>query len=519
MKLLRVLAPTLLLLLTVPAAEAAERDFPRDFLWGTAIAGLQAEAGGQPSNADPRSDWWVWSRDPMNIEKGWVTGDRIERGPGHWRLFRKDIDLAAERLRSNAFRFSIEWSRVFPRSTAGVRVGRRIDLADLRRLDKLADKSALRHYAAELRVSNRRGLKPFVTVSHFALPTWIHDPIAVRDALAGRGPDAALPRIARGGWLNKSTVREFRKYAAYLAWKFGPRVTYWTPTNEPMVVAANGYVNVPGAFAGYFPPGAFSFSGAIRVVTNLVRANAAAYDAIHAFDRRARVGPVHNMIAFTPADPASARDRAGAAHADYLFNRLYLNAVVKGREDLDVDGRVTPRERHAERAGKADFIGLNYYFRSRVTGLGDSISERIKLLDFLPRNSYSTPLTPTLPPCPSTCTDFGWEVYPDGFRRSLKTAGNYDLPVYVTENGLADADDDMRSAYLVSHLRAVRAAMRAREARVRGYLYWTLVDNFEWAAGYYPRFGFFSYDPDTLRRTERPSARVFARIARTGRLP
>ena len=154
-----------------------------------------------------------------------------------------------------------------------------------------------------------------------------------------------------------------------------------------------------------------------------------------------------------------------------------------------------------------------------MTGLGDSISNRIKLLDFLPRNSYATPLTPTLPPCPTTCTDFGWEVYPEGFRRSLKTAGGYGLPVYVTENGLADADDGMRSAYLVSHLRAVRAAMRAREARVRGYLYWTLVDNFEWAAGYYPRFGFFSYDPDTLRRTERPSARVFARIARTGRLP
>ena len=519
MRLLRALAPTLLLLVAAPAAGAAERDFPRDFLWGTAIAGLQAEAGGHPSNADPRSDWWVWSRDPLNIERGWVAGDRIERGPGHWRLFRKDIDLAAERLRSNAFRFSIEWSRVFPRSTAGVRVGRRIDLADLRRLDRLADHSALRHYAAELRVSNRRGLKPFVTVSHFALPTWIHDPIAVRDALAGRGPDAALPRIARGGWLSRSTVREFRKYAAYLAWKFGPRVTYWTPTNEPMVVAANGYVNVPGAFAGYFPPGAFSFSGAIRVVTNLVRANAAAYDAIHAFDRRARVGPVHNMIGFTPADPASARDRTGAAHADYVFNRLYLNAVIKGREDLDVDGRIAPGERHPERAGKADFIGLNYYFRSRVTGLGDSISDRIKLLDFLPRNSYATPLAPTLPPCPTTCTDFGWEVYPEGFRRSLKTAGSYGLPVYVTENGLADASDRMRSAYLVSHLRAVRAAMRAREARVRGYLYWTLVDNFEWAAGYFPRFGFFSYDPDTLRRTERPSARVFARIARTGRLP
>ena len=370
MKVLRALVPTLLVLLVAaPAAgAAAKRDFPRSFLWGTAIAGLQAEAGGQPSNADPRSDWWVWSHDPLNIERGWVTGDLIEKGPGHWRLFRKDIDLAAERLRASAYRFSVEWSRVFPRSTASVRVGRRISVADLRRLDKLANHAALRHYAAELRVADRRGLEPFVTVSHFSLPTWVHDPIAVRDALAGRGPDEALPRLKRGGWLSSSTVREFRKYAAYLAWKLGRRVTFWTPLNEPLVVAANGFVNVPGAFAGYFPPGAFSFSGAIRVVTNLVRANAAAYDAIHRFDSRARVGPVHNMIAFTPTDPASARDRSATRHADYLFNRLFLNAVVRGRVDLDVDGRIEPSERLPKLGGKADYLGVNYYFRGRVTG-------------------------------------------------------------------------------------------------------------------------------------------------------
>jgi beta-glucosidase/6-phospho-beta-glucosidase/beta-galactosidase len=512
---LRAAALSLALLALAPAAASA-RDFPRGFLWGPAIAGLQSEAGGRPSHADTRSDWWAWAHDPANIAAGRVSGDPIERGPGHWSRYRRDLDLARKRLGSNAFRFSIEWSRIFPRSTAGVRVGRRIDLRDLRRLDRLADHRAVRHYAAELRAIRRRGMAPFVTVSHFSLPTWIHDPIAVRDALAGRPPDAALPPLRRAGWLDPATVREFRKYAAYLAWRYGRLVGLWSPLNEPMVVATNGYVNVPGAFAGWFPPGAYSFTGVIRVVTNLIRANAAAYDAIHAFDRRARVGPVHNMIAFTGATDT---DLIPARHADYLFNRLFLNAVVRGREDLNVDGRIGPGERHPERAGKADFIGLNYYFRGRVSRLPAPLSTRIGLLDFLPSFSYRTPLQPAAAPCPTVCTDFGSEVYPEGFRRSLRTAGSYGLPVYVTENGLADADDDMRRGYLLSHLRLLRDAMRHRLARVRGYLHWTLVDNFEWSAGYFPRFGFFSYDPETLRRRERPSARAFARIARTGRLP
>ena len=141
-------------------------------------------------------------------------------------------------------------------------------------------------------MAGRRGLEPFVTVSHFSLPDWLHDPIAVRATRSrAAGRTSRCRGLKRGGWLSSSTVREFRKYAAYLAWKLGGPVTFWTPLNEPLVVAANGFVNVPGAFAGYFPPGAFSFSGAIRVVTNLVRANAAAYDAIHRFDPRRGWGP------------------------------------------------------------------------------------------------------------------------------------------------------------------------------------------------------------------------------------
>jgi beta-galactosidase len=506
----RRLAPLTLVLTLTLAGAASARDFPRSFLWGPAISAFQTEAGGRPAHADRRSDWWVWSHDAQNIAAGRVSGDRVERGPGHWRLFRRDARLARRRLGSNAFRLSIDWSRVFPRSTARATTPRQ--------LDELANRTAVRHYAAELAALRRRGMTPIVTLNHFTLPSWLHDPIAVRAAFEGVGPDAPPPAVGRGGWLNRSAVHEFRKFAAWAAWRYRRQVRLWVTVNEPMVVAVSGYVNVPGAIAGWFPPGVFSFTGAVRVVRNLARANAAAYDAVHRHDPRARVGPVHNMVAFTPSDASSASDRRGARHADYIFNRLYLNAVIRGVDDRDVDGVIDPGERRPDLRGRADFVGLNYYFRSRVRGLAAPASATVPLFDFVPTTSYARPQDPGAPPCPSTCTDFGWEIYPKGFRSVLRIAGGYGRPVYVTENGLADADDDQRSRYLVDHLRQLRAAMRAGDADVKGYLAWSLVDNFEWAAGYYPRFGFFSYDPRTLERRERPSARVFRRIARSGSL-
>jgi beta-galactosidase len=499
----RALLLSVVLALALPAAAGA-RDFPRGFLWGPAIAAFQTEAGGRPANADTRSDWWVWSHDRENIEAGRVSGDRVERGPGHWRMFRRDAALARRRLGSNAFRLSIEWSRLFPRAPGSAR--------SPRALDRFVDQDAARHYEAELAAIRRHGMKPLVTLNHFTLPTWLHDPIAVRDAFAGRGPDDPLPALERAGWLDRRTVREFGRFAAWAAWRYGDQVDLWVTLNEPMVVAVNGYVNVAGAFAGWFPPGVYSFPAAVRAVRNLAKANAVAYDAVHRHDARAQVGPVHNMISFTGDQPA-------AQHADYVFNRVFLNAVVRGREDADVDGRIEAGERRPDLRGRADFIGLNYYFRSRVVGLGAPASSTVSLFDFLPTNTYRHPQRPDAPPCPTTCTEFGWEVHPQGFREVLRIAGSYGLPVYVTENGLADANDDMRRRYLLDHLRALRGAMRDRLARVKGYLAWTLVDNFEWAAGYYPRFGFFSYDPDTLARRERPSARLFRRIARLGTLP
>ena len=524
------LAATMALLAAaIPAAEAsaasASGKFPPGFLWGTALAGFQAEAG-QGRNLDPNSDWFAWTHDQGNIDEGIVSGDLPEDGPGHWRRFRSDLDLAAGDLHNNAFRFSVEWSRIFPRSTEGIDVGRRIGIKDLKALDRVANKRALRHYREVLMAASRRGLTPFVTLHHWTLPTWLHDPVATRAALAGRDPSGPLPELEAGGWLQRTTVGEFRKYAAYLAWKLGKRADFWSPVNEPMVIVANGFVNVAGLTEANWPPGAFSFSGASRVLRNLERANSVAYNQLKLRDRGdadgdgrdSQVGPVMNMIGFTPADPSSAADREATGHADYLFNRLLLDAIVDGDVDADADGEISEAER--DRHGrKADFVGLNYYFRGRVTALPGPLTPLIPVLDFLPATSYSSPSDPSAPPCPTSCSEHGAEIYPRGFREVLGTAGSYGLPVYVTENGIADADDDQRPAYLRSHLKQLRRAIRRDGVDARGFFQWSLTDNLEWVYGFGPKFGLYSVDSATLERSPRPSARLYGRIARRNALP
>ena len=498
------------LMLAVPAFAVRQRDFPAGFQWGTAIAGFQAEYG-QGKNLDTGSDWWLWSHDADNVANDIVSGDLPENGPGFLDRHRTDIKLASRKLGLNAFRMSIEWSRVFPRSTEGVK--------GLRALDKVANRGAIRRYRGILRKIRRSGMTPWVTINHYSLPSWIHDPIAARNALNGHPVNDEPPVFDRAGWLSRTTVGEFRKYAEYLAWKLGDEVDRWITLNEPMVVAVNGYVNIPALAQGNFPPGAWTYPGAVDVIVNMADANAAAYKAVKRRDRGSRVGFVHNMVAFTPADPSKELDRQGSEHAEYVFDRLFMNAAIRGVRDVDVDGVVDPGERRRKSANSADFVGLNYYFRGRVAGLAGPLSPGIPLFDFFPSTVYESPSNPGGAPCPSTCTEFGWEIYPQGFRHVLGIAGSYGLPVIVTENGISDSNDDQRAAYLTSHLHAMRQAMRKDDVDVRGYFHWSLVDNFEWAEGYRQRFGLFSYDPASLKRTMRPSARLYAKVARSGRLP
>jgi beta-glucosidase/6-phospho-beta-glucosidase/beta-galactosidase len=502
------------------ASSPARAAFPPGFLWGTAVSGFQTEMGGPSSPVDTGTDWWVWSHDPTNITNGVVSGDLPENGPGFYDHFAADIKLANRRLRSNALRLGIEWSRIFPTSTAGVDASGGITLAVLQQLDALADQNAVAHYRAVLQAIRDRAMTPFVTLSHFSLPLWLHDPIAARGALTLVGPNDPLPTGFPGGWLDATTPVEFTKYAAYIGWKLGDLVDFWAPLNEPLPVAVGGYANIPGVVAGNFPPGAFSFVAILTVITNEATAQASAYDALKVWDttdidgdtQGALVGLVHNMIFFRPRRNNQQVDIDGAAHANYLYNRLWPNAVILGDLDSNANGTIDSGEHHPELTGKADFFGVNYYFRADALGLGAPVTPVLPLFDFLPTTEY-----PGL--CPSRCSDLGWEIYPEGLTTILGAAGSYGLPVYITENGLADATDAQRPAFIVNHLTVLEQAITDGVADVRGYFHWSLMDNFEWARGYPPKFGLASVDPVTKHRKLRRSARFLTGIIRKNTVP
>lgn len=512
-----------LLATAAPLQATVVRPFPPGFLWGTAISGFQSDMGvGAPN--DPNSDWWVWVRDAANIAAGRVSGELPERGPGFWRLYPLDARLARRRLNNNALRLGIEWSRIFPASTAAVDTSGGFTPAVLAALDALADAAAVSHYRDVLAALRAQGLEPMVTLNHFSLPTWVHDPIEVRDAFAGVDPfTGPVPGgIVRGGWLDPGIVGEFAKFAAYAAWKFGDRVDLWATLNEPLVVLVSGFINFPG-IGGNFPPGVFNLPAVVAAMPQLLSAHAAAYDAVHALDTvdangdtvAATAGPVLNLIEFAPADAGNPLDVTGTAHADYLYNQVAVTAITTGFFDANLDGDTAdPGEFRPDLAGRCDWIGVNYYIRARVTGTPTPFSPLLPLFDFLPTTSYATPRNPAAPPCPSECTEFGWEIYPEGLRARLAALSGFGLPIYITENGIADSNDDQRGRFLYRHLSVLQDAIADGVADVRGYFHWSLTDNFEWSSGYYPRFGLFRYEPGTGRRRKRKSLTVYSTVAR-----
>ena len=442
-------------------------EFPRDFLWGTATSAYQVEGSPLADGAGP-SIWQRFTHTPHLVFDG-ATGDVA---CDHYRRYLDDVALM-RRLGTNAYRFSVSWSRVMPQGRGTV------NAAGLDFYERLVDALLA------------GGIEPMVTLYHWDLPAALDD---------------------RGGWLNPEVAQWFADYASVLFRKLDGRVKLWATLNEPWVITDGGYLY--GALA----PGHRNRFEAPIVSHHLLRSHAEAVKAYRA-EGRHRVGIVVNLEPKYPASDEPA-DRAAARRADAYMNRQYLDPVFLGRypEELaEIFGEAWPRwpaEEVAQLRQPVDFLGVNYYTRSVTRFDPDAW-----LLQAAPVRQDR-----------ATYTETGWEVFAPALTDTLvwvkERYGN--PPTYVTENGAAffdpptlDGDrlaDPLRVDYLRTHIRAVHAA-RARGVDVRGYFVWSLLDNFEWSLGYSKRFGIVHVDFATQKRTPKDSAHFYAEvIASRGRV-
>ena len=319
------------------------------------------------------------------------------------------------------------------------------------------DRVALDEYRKMLGALRDAGIEAMVTLHHFTLPAWLAD---------------------RGGVLADGFAERLARLARVATDALGDLCRLWITVNEPNILAAHAYL------LGVWPPARKSPRLAWQAQRRLLDAHDAAYRAIK--DSRgdaAQVGVAHHLRAVEPERAGSSRDRAAAGVFRRVFNDSFASAACKH--------------------GTQDFLGINYYSRDVVR--------------FSPRHAGELFVKRGVP-AGAPVSDLGWEIYPEGLGRVVRAwARRSGLPVYVTENGIADARDDKRAGFIVDHLAELARAI-GDGVDVRGYFHWSLLDNFEWAEGYEPRFGLVRMDYATGARHPRDSARVYARIARDRRV-
>ena len=459
------------------------------FRFGVATAATQIE------DLNPHTDWYLWTQ-PIaagGLGKSAFVGDAVR---GYSQATADVGRLAA--LGVDSYRFSIEWARVEPTK------------------DHL-DEAALAHYRDELLALRAMGIHPVVTVHHFSNPVWIDDP---RDPACTAGPsDANLCGL--GGPGGAQVIAHMAEHAALLARRFGDLVDDWGTVNEPVNYLLAGYA------IGNFPPGKITISQLatrfIPVVRDYLAAHAAMYHAIKDNDTvdadgdgiAAEVGLSLSVADWQPArgnkpsrdpDDVAARDRLV-----YLFHYLFADAALHGTFDANLDG--TPDEQHPEWAGTLDWLGVQYYFRSGVTGA----STLIPIANLTPCFG-GFDLGACLPaPDPTYCVPrMGYEGWTDGLHDILVAfhARYPTLPLVVSEAGIATDVGQRRAENIVRVLEAVARA-RDEGVDVRGYYHWSLTDNFEWAEGFGPHFGLYTIDYATYARTATAGADVLGAIART----
>ncbi|MGP6207023.1 beta-galactosidase BgaS [Cuniculiplasma sp. SKW3] len=474
--------------------------FPKDFKFGFSEAGFQFEMG--LSHVDANSDWFIWSHDQKNIEKHYVSGDLPENGPAYWDLYKKDHDYA-QFMGMNSARIGIEWSRIFPQSTEDIKVDVEkegdairkivINREAMKQLAERADKYGVQHYSEIFKDLKERGFYLVINLYHWTIPKWLNDP----SLISGKDKEWAI-----GGCFDERITIEFAKYAAFIGKTFDSLADRWSTMNEPNMV-----------FQGCSRD--FSRGGFSRRKRNFAQAHARAYDALRQYSSK-DVGIIYANGDFQPMD---GKDMELKNMVEFQMRYSFFDAIVKGdlswyNKDIEGDERFSKDpDIRDDMKGHLDWIGVNYYSRDVVERSSDPSGWRIVL-----GLGHATGEGKKSKDGRST-SDTGWEIYPEGIYNVLMSYHNrYHMRMMVTENGMADAIDQYRPKYVVSHLYNVERAIKDG-ARVEGYFHWALTDNYEWGNGFSKRFGLIGVNLETKERELRPSALVMKHIIENHGVP
>ena len=406
-----------------------------------------ATAAHQVEGNNTKNNWYQWELAvDENGNPRIHNGQRSGLAADHWNRYPEDIRLMKE-LGLSHYRFSVEWSRIEP------------ELGEI-------DEQALNHYRKICQELITAGITPVVTLHHFSHPAWFEE---------------------LGSFEKDVNIQYFIKFSEIVFNTLNDLVPIWCTINEPAVFVSQGYFN------GVFPPGKKNPQLAGVVMQNLLNAHVRVYRHLKTLPGgdKVQIGLVKNIFQFDPVRRWHILDWFFSKILNNIFTNDPIHFLNSGKFSFYLPGMAKISIENSDAAGSLDFIGLNYYSRFHVKGQLNPQEPFI----FETRQQ-------------DVQTDMPYPIYPEGFYRALHTISQLDRPIYVTENGIADDDDDQRAMFIRRYLYAMHRAIHDG-LDIRGYFYWTLMDNFEWSEGYRMKFGLYDVDFTTQERTLREGSKTF----------
>jgi len=434
----------------IMAENFTKADFGSGFKWGVATAAYQIEGAWNEDGKGP-SIWDTFSQNPKNIktkENGNIACDFYHR-------YESDISLIKQ-LNMDVFRFSLSWSRILPDGTGKV------------------NPKGVEFYHKVIDRCLEAGVEPWITCYHWDLPQALQD---------------------KGGWTSRESLKWFSEYVDLISKKYGDRVKNWMVLNEPMAFVGLGYI------LGMHPPGYRSIKKFNAAAHHVTLCQAEGGRIIRANVPNAQVGTTYSCLPVEPKNEKAKHEKA-ARKLDALMNRLFIEPALGLGYPVDDLSLIRGIEKHIQPGDdelmkfQFDYIGLQNYTRL------------VARHSLWPPVVWANEVKPAKRGVTET-TEMGWEVYPEGIYKILKQFAAYEgvKKIIVTENGCAFPDtvvnesvhDTKRVQFFKDYLQNVLKAKR-EGVNLQGYFVWTLMDNFEWAEGYKPRFGLVYVDYPTQKR-------------------